>query len=162
MDTSLSELKTLSGKDGEDPKVDNRTRQDWNDYLSYLDKKGIRGNPSLDKGGLGYNLFDSYVKDNPQTSLNRSLLPSIRKDMLNYRQWALDEQRKPMLQRAVTLGDGVNNNNFMRHVIDNEKTADPNYTGSQFTSTPFPLSYMNTFMNNKLINSETKFSTVRK
>ena len=51
--------------------VDNKLRGEWNGFLDYLDKKGVRGNPSLDKGGLGMQMFDDYVKQNPTISLNR-------------------------------------------------------------------------------------------
>lgn len=131
----------------EDPPVTNQTRKDWNDYLNYLDKKGIKGNPSLDKGGLGYQVFDSYVKQNPQTSLSRATLPVIRKEMLNYRQWVLDQAK----QGKAVLTQGTTPDNFMKHVVDNETTKDPNLPGSQLTSTKFPDSYLQTFNNGKLV-----------
>ena len=136
------------------PVVNPRLKQDWNDFLSYLDKKGVRGKSDLDKFGAGYKLFDEYVKNNPGTSLSRQTLPAIRKEILNYRTWVLDENRKPMGSRKASLGSGVTEDNFMRHVVANEKTSDPNYPGMHLTTTSFPLSYLNTFVSDKLIKTE--------
>ena len=129
-----------------EPTVDNKLRTDWNNFLMYLDKKGVRGKPDLDKGGAGYALFDQYVKENPTTSLNRQTLPVIRKELLNYRNWVL-EQSKSKSPTAPRLATGVNETNFMRHVLENEKTGDPNYPGSNLTSTVFPASYLTQFNN---------------
>lgn len=128
----------VGGKDN--PPVDNKVRTDWNDFLSYLDKKGLKGKPDLDKGGLGYKVFDEYVKQNPNTSLSRDSLPVIRKEILNYRQWVLDQAK----QGKVSLNNGVNENNFMRHVVLNETTKDPNLPGQNLTSTIFPDAYLKT------------------
>jgi|GEM_PF-4012221 len=150
MATSISKLKTLSGKPPtDDNPVDNRIRADWNNFLSYLDKKGLRGKPDLDKGGAGYAMFDQYVKENPSTSLSREKLPVIRKELLNYRNWVLEQNKTP--SKNNILAPGVTDNNFMRHVLENEKTGDPNYPGSNLTTTPFPQVYLSHFMDDKKV-----------
>lgn len=139
-------LVAAKGVNSTPPPVDNKIRTDWNDFLKFVEKKGYRGNPELDKGGKGYQLFDEYVKSTPNTSLSRESLPVIRKELLNYRTWALD-QNKSTVPGSGKLAAGVNENNFMRHVIENEKTGDPNYPGSNLTTTPFPDSYLTSFNN---------------
>ena len=62
----------------------------------------------------------------------------------------LDENRKPMGARKASLGSGVTEDNFMRHVVANEKTSDPNYPGTHLTTTSFPLSYLNTFVSDPI------------
>lgn len=165
MAQSLADLKATiaTPPGGDEPKkVDNKMRGDWNQFLSYLDKKGVRGNPALDKGGIGYQMFDNYVKDNPGTSLSRETLPVIRGEMNNYRNWVLGESKKGIKGKAA-LGEGVNENNFMRHIVENEKSATPDYPGSQMTGTSFASSYLNSFMNNQLIKKENKgFAAVAK
>lgn len=142
-----------------DKPVDNKVRTDWNDFLSYLDKKGYRGKPDLDKGGRGYQLFDEYVKATPGTSLNRETLPVIRKELLNYRDWVLSQNKNG----GNVLQSGVDENNFMRHVVLNEKSTDPNYPGSHLTTTAFPQVYLTRFMNDKNLGTTNQgFATVNK
>lgn len=145
---------TNPGKKPSPTVVDNKLRSDWNDFTEYLEKKGYKGNPELDKWGLGYKLLDEYVKITPNTSLSREKLPLIRNEMVNYRKWVLDESKKPLGQGKASLSKGVDDTNFMRHVIENEKTADPIYPGSRFTSTKFPSGYINSFIDKTLV--ETK------
>jgi len=129
--------------------VNNKMRSDWNGFIDYLEKKGMKGKPDLDKGGLGYKMFDDYVKQTPGVSLSRESLPIIRKDLLNYRQWVLNEQQKPESQKVARLADNVTPQNFMSNVLANEKTADPNYPGTNLTSTRFPSQYLESY-NQKL------------
>lgn len=144
-----------------DKPVDNKIRTDWNDFLKFIDKKGYRGKPELDKGGKGYQLFDEYVKSTPGTSLSREVLPVIRKELLNYRNWAL-EQNKSTAPGAGRLAPGVTEDNFMKHVVLNEKTSDPNYPGSNLTITPFPNSYLTTFNNGQNLGTANQgYATVK-
>lgn len=128
----------------DDPQVTNKLRKDWNDYTSWLAARGLKGNPSLDKGGLGYKYFDDYIKQNPTTSLSRDTMPIVRKELLNYRQWVLDEDKKPANVRRGELDkkNGVTEENFMRVLVNNEKTQDPNLPGTFLTQVKFPDEYV--------------------
>ena len=83
----------MMGGDPAPKPVDNKLRGEWNGFLDYLDKKGVRGNPSLDKGGLGMQMFDDYVKQNPTISLNRKRIPDVRKEILSYRDDAIQKAK---------------------------------------------------------------------
>lgn len=150
--------KAMEGDPVDGKPVDNKVRQDWNLFLQDLEAKGLRGKSDLDKGGKGYQLFDEYVKANPSTSLNREMLPVIRKELLNYRNYVLESVKNG----SNKLSEGVREDNFMRHVVENEKTGDPNYPGSNLTITKFPDSYLSTFNNGKKVSTENKgFATVK-
>lgn len=151
-------LVAAKGNNMPDPPVDNKVRTDWNQYLSWLDKKGVRGKPDLDKGGAGYAMFDQYVKENPSTSLSRETLPVIRKELLNYRNWVLDQNKNG----GNVLTPGVSEENFMRHVVENEKSGDPNLPGQHLTTTAFPQVYLTRFMNDKNLGTTNQgFATVK-
>lgn len=153
----LNTLKKMLPLDG-DPTVTDKIRRDWNAYLLHLEKKGRKGKPELDTGGAGYKEFDDYVKANPTTSLSRAALPVIRKELLNYRQSVLDMNKK---QRV--LAEGVTEENFMRKLVDNEKTKDPDYPGMNLTMVSFPESYLTTFQNGKNMGTVNKgFSVIKK
>lgn len=124
--------------------ITNRVRADWNKYNEWLNSKGLKGSSLLDKGGLGYKYFDDYIKQNPTTSLSRDTLPLVRQELLNYRQWVLDESKKPANIRQAELDkkSGANEENFMRQLVENEKTADPNLPGQHLTSVRFPDAYV--------------------
>lgn len=137
--------------------VTNQHRKDWNSYVGWLKQQGLSGSPELDKNNLGYQKFDEFVKTNPNTSLNRELLPNIRKEMLNYRQWVLDQAQKSKAQIP-----GVSSpEQFMRKTILNEQTKNPDYPGQNLTFLPFPEQYLTTFENNVNVGTEKKgFSTI--
>lgn len=40
---------------------------------------------------------------------------------------------------AESSGKEADYSGFMKHIVDNEKTANPNYVGQHLTMTPFPL-----------------------
>lgn len=124
--------------------ITNKVRGDWNKYNEWLGSKGLKGSSLLDKGGLGYKYFDEYIKQNPNTSLSRDTLPMVRQELLKYRQWVLDESKKPANIRQAELDkkSGANEDNFMRQLIENEKTADPNLPGQHLTSVRFPDAYV--------------------
>lgn len=57
-------------------------RKDWNDFLNYLDKKGVAGSKDLDARdkGLGLNYMKEYQKLNPKTSVNPDLVQNVQYD----------------------------------------------------------------------------------
>lgn len=124
--------------------ITNKHRSDWNEYVGWLKEQGLSGSPELDKNNLGYQKFDEFVKNHPNTSLNREIIPNIRKEMLSYRQWALDESKK----NKVVIPGITSDEQFMRKTLLNEQTKNPDYPGQNLTFLPFPQSYLTTFENN--------------
>lgn len=137
----LSAKKVLSGDPvGSDkPPVSNKTRQDWNDYVNWLDKKGLKGHPSLDHNDNGFKMIDQYRKENPSTSISRESVIPIQKEFSNYRNYAIQQIEKGGGQFAP----GVNKDNFLRAL----STID-GIPGQRTTSYQFPSGYM-TDMNTK-------------
>jgi hypothetical protein len=116
-------------------------KEDWNKYLGWLKEKGMQGKPELDKGGVGEKLFQEYLKQNPETSLSKSIIPGIRKEYVNMRDKAIEEMKagKGGWGASATGGKEADYSGFMKHILDNEKSGDPNYVGQHLTMTPFPL-----------------------
>ena len=61
-------------------------RKAWNEYLIYLDKKGLAGNAVLDEGDRGIEELEKYLTDNPDNPLNEfgntvDLVKSIQYEM---------------------------------------------------------------------------------
>jgi hypothetical protein len=113
--------------------VSDKIKEDWNMYLSWLDKKGMKGKPELDKGDVGNKLFKQYLKETPNTSLSEKVIPSIRKAYVDLRNDRLKE-----IQSGGATTSTVNPENFMNHILLNEKSNDPNYVGQHLTQTMFP------------------------
>ena len=141
------------------PKVDNKLRKDWNDFLDHLDKKGFRGKEELDYGEMGNKLLDEYLATNKTTSITKDKVPVIRKELFNYRNWVLDQAK----QGKTQLEEGVTEENFMRHIVENEASEKPDYVGSRFTKTKFPDAYLKTFVDGQMVKKEnTGFATINK
>lgn len=137
----------LSNKvDSEDPPeekpVDNNIRLEWNKYVDWLAKKGMRGSEDLDKDDLGGKMIDAYRKENPSTPISRELVPTIQKEFSKYRDWSLGQIKA---QKAA-FAKGTTEENFMSHLskIDG-------YAGSKTTSFSFPSKYLEMFNNDKKV-----------
>lgn len=80
---------------GDDKPITNQQRKDYNDYVKYLQKRGIAGSDKLDKNNLGKNLFAQYVKDHPKTSLTPDLIVPLQHDLANVRKWSIENNGVP-------------------------------------------------------------------
>lgn len=130
--------------DSETPDV-NRIKSDWNDFLSWMDSKGVKGKPELDKEGLGNKYFKQYIKENPNTSLNEKVIPVIRQEYMKLRDDGINsilEGKSVFTLPGVgqLTGDSARKyvDRFMGHILSNEKSNDPNYVGQHLTQTFFP------------------------
>lgn len=135
------------------PKIDNNTRAAWNDYISWLDKKGLKGSPALDHNDLGGKMIDEYRKEHPDTPITREMVVPIQKEFSNYRNWAINQ----IESGKGAYAPGANKDNFLKSlsVVDG-------IPGQRTTSFSFPSAYLNTFNNGKLVNTQNQgFATTQ-
>ena len=118
---------------GTEPKVTNKTRSDWNDYINFLDKKGLKGSPTLDHNDLGGKMIDQYRKENPGTSISRDMVIPIQKDFSNYRDWSI----KQIQAGKGGFAPGTNKDNFLKSLSVVDGLA-----GQRTTSFAYPSSYL--------------------
>ena len=131
-----------------------KNKQDWNDFLGWLEKKGVRGSAALDKGNLGNKYFDEYVTTHKDTSLNKDVLPLIRNSYLSLRNQGIESIKAGKSSYQGQSGPETDTSNFMNHIIKNEKTQNPNYVGQHLTMTYFPSTTGKTYVNNKLVSAK--------
>jgi hypothetical protein len=151
---SLSEIKSIDTPNGNYKPVDNRLREHWNQYVDWLEKKGMKGSPALDKGDLGGKMIDIYRMENPTTLVSRQSIVPIQNEFSKYRQYTLNEIRN----KRAELAPGVKEEDFMKNlsIVDN-------IPGQRTTSFKFPDEYLKTFLNGQLVGTEKKgFATVNK
>ena len=114
-------------------KVDNTLRSAWNDYVDWLDKKGLKGHPSLDHDNLSFKMIEEYRKENPDTPLTKDKIIPIQKEFTNYRNYAL----KQVDEGKVALAPGTTKENFLKAL-----TAIDGVPGQRSTSFKFPKGFM--------------------
>jgi hypothetical protein len=126
-------LTTQTGDPVTPPKVDNKIRQAWNDYVQFLQQKGLKGHPSLDHNGLGFKMIDEYRKEHPDTPLTKDMIVPIQQDFANYRNYAL----KQIQDGKAAFAPGTNKDNFLRalSVVDG-------IPGQRTTSFSYPQSFL--------------------
>lgn len=115
-----------------------RDMGDWNSFLVWMKEIGMQGKTELDKGGLGYKYLDQYIAEHPGTSLSREKLPKINEYYRELRKWNLNQIKAGKAQFAP----GVTEENFMKWVVENDKTDHPEYPGSNFTRQFFPENFV--------------------
>ncbi len=139
--------------DPNQPLIDNRIRTDWNNYVTWLEKKGYKGHPDLDKNDLGGKMIDQYRKENPTTLVSRETIPAIQKEFSNYRDWTLNEIKNG----RASLAPGVTPENYMKALSIVDGIA-----GQRTTSFRFPDAYLTTFNNGKSLGTVNQgFATVK-
>ena len=120
-----------------------KIKGDWNKYLEYLEEKGVKGSPDLDKGGIGNKYFTEYIKANPGTSLSPAVIPKIREAYTELRNITMEQIKNGKAsfkdsKGNVQSGPNTDFTDYMKNVVENEKTKDPNYVGQNLTKTRFP------------------------
>jgi hypothetical protein len=134
-----------------------KLKTDWNDFLSWMDKKNVRGKPELNTGDLGNKYFRQYIKENPNTSLSESSIPLIRAEYGKLRDYNIAQIRAG--KSGMSIGGKVlygkeaeaHIPNFMSGWQQNEKSANPNYVGQYLTQTPFPSAFLEVRENDKVV-----------
>lgn len=114
-------------------KVDNTLRSAWNDYVNWLDKKGLKGHPSLDHDNLSFKMIEEYRKENPDTPLTKDMIVPIQKEFSNYRDYVL----KQVDAGKAGLAPGTTKENFLKAL----STVD-GIPGQRTTSFVFPSGYL--------------------
>lgn len=112
---------------GEDPPpLTPQQRQEWNNYVDWVEKKGYKGSPLLDKKdtGLANNLFNQYKKENPTVTLSLDHVKSVQNEMQN-------------LASAVQSFEARRNNPNAQNIMAGTSKVD-GWPGSKTTSFKFP------------------------
>lgn len=137
-----------------EPQMTNEIRKGWNDFTSWLAKKGLQGKPELDKNDYGFQVLEEYRKENPETPITRELIPAIQKEFSNYRDWSL----KKIKEGKAGFAPGVTEDNYMKSlsIVDG-------YPGQFTTRHSFPETYLQTMEDGKVISKENQgFATTNK
>lgn len=124
---------TVRDTEKEPNKITNAVRQEWNNFVDFLDQRGLKGNPELDKGDLSQRLLSQYIRENPMTPLRPEMVKDIQGDFANYRGYALNKIR----QNKGVLAPGVTEENFMADLSKLD-----NWPGSFTTKHKFPMEYL--------------------
>lgn len=145
---------TGSGGD-EDAQVSNKLRSDWNDYIDWLERKGLRGHPSLDTQDNGGKMIDLYRKENPYTSVSRETIIPIQNEFQKYRNWSLDQIKQG--KANLNLPKGATIDDYMKDLSIVDGIA-----GQRTTSFKFPETYLKTFDSSRNLQStqNTGFATI--
>jgi hypothetical protein len=121
-----------------------KIKEDWNDFLGWMEQKGLKGNPELDKNDLGNKYFKQYIKDHPETSLSEEVIPVIRDEYSKLRdtEWNDIIAGKSYFQSPIgnITGKAAEpyRDKHMYWIAENEKSKNKNYVGQFLTKTYFP------------------------
>jgi len=140
-----------------------KIKKDWNNFLTWMESKNVRGKQDLDKNDLGNIYFRQYIKENPGTSLSEEVIPIIRQEYVKDREKKAQdilsgkgsfkiegvgevsgEKAKPYMDR------------FMPGILKNEASKNPNYVGQFLTQTPFVGFEMEYYEDDKKVKTESE------
>jgi len=121
-------------------------RNFWNGFVDYVEKKGLKGSPDLDKRDLGLSrkLFDEYAQSSDAPYSYEEFVPTVQQSISDYRNTAIQKARRGEIQipgvdyvtnktTPVDVGDEALKSMFMSGLSDVDGWA-----GSKTTSWRFP------------------------
>jgi hypothetical protein len=116
--------------------ISNIQKTAWNDYIDYLDKKGMKGNPALDNRdtGLSQQLFNDYKAKNPNFTLTYDQVPQVQRELQDYRADIVNRWK----QNPSLIPDAKNENEIMPDL----SIAD-GWLGSKTSSHKYPVAMIN-------------------
>ncbi len=117
--------------------ITDQLRQDWNDYVDWLEKKGLKGDAKLDEGDLGLKMIDQYRAEHPETTVSNKTVQQVQEAFEDYKEWVVDQVK----QGKAAFAPGVTEETFMKSLSD----AD-GYAGSLTTAKKFPAAYLQTIV----------------
>lgn len=82
----------------------NAQKMQWNQYIDFMDKQGMKGNPALDDRSkqLGEFYFNRFKALNPGTTLVYQDVPRVQQALQDYRQNLINQWKSGKMQ-----ADGV-------------------------------------------------------
>ena len=123
-------LKKNNTKSNETPKNETSTAsvnvmQQWNNYVDWLDSKGMKGSPELDKGDKGFQMMEMYRKENPSFTLTKDDIGVIQQRLQDYRSFAIDSIKQGKM-KIIYGGKEV----FYKDLApEQQKDVEQNYMG---------------------------------
>lgn len=113
--------------------ITDQLRQDWNDYVDWLEKKGLKGDVSLDEGDLGLKMIEEYRAEHPETTVSNETVKQVQEEFEDYKKWVVDQVK----QGKAAFAPGVTEESFMKNLSDKD-----GYAGSLTTAKKFPAAYL--------------------
>ena len=171
--------KNIDDKDPEKPLTPQEIRSEWNKFHKWAsgrkiystDEKGnkimdennnpkledIIGNEKLNKGDLGNKVFLQYIKEHPEAKIKLEDMPSVRKEMMNVREELFNSIRSGKSLIPDKTGKLVTGkeaepvlSTLYNRLSENEKSKNPNYIGSLFSTFRFPEQEVSQVVQGKL------------
>ena len=105
--------------------MDGNIMQQWNGYVDWLDSKGMKGSPELDKGDTGFKMMEMYRKENPSFKLTKEDIGLVQQRLQDYRSFALDSIK----QGKMKVNYGGKETFFKDLNPTQQKDVEENYMG---------------------------------
>lgn len=75
-------------------------RNQWNQFIDYLDKQGVKGSPLLDQRdkNLGQYYFQKFAATNPGITINYNDVPRVQQELQDYRNNLINQWKAGKIQ----------------------------------------------------------------
>lgn len=117
-------------------------RKEWNNYVDWLEAKGYKGSPLLDKKetGLAVKLFNQFKQENPSVSITLNHIASVQSEMQKLKDTAQSFAQRHGDKNASNIMSGVSK-------VDS-------WPGSKTTSFKFPDMVSQQYNNSSLVSQK--------
>ena len=133
-----------------DGNIPSEVKVEWNNYVDYLEKKGLKGSKELDKGkgdmNVGRKVLAEYIKSNPDTLLTLDMVGAIQNEFT---------KTKSKLESDIKQGKI---STTAKEVLPNLSKQDI-YPGSKTTTYKFPTAALESKLKDVSTGKITKLGT---
>lgn len=145
--------RNFGGKKQDGGVITNQNRTDWNNYIDWLESKGLKGNPRLDTNNYGVRMINEYRRQVPNTTVSPEMIIPLQKDFGKYREYVINKIKSG----KGAFSPGTNEDNFMKNlsVVDG-------IPGQRTTSFKFPSEYLTFINGTDSTTSRVGYATIKK
>jgi hypothetical protein len=125
--------------DGDPDPLTPQKRQEWNQYVDYVEKRGYKGSTELDKRdtGLANKLFEEFRKENPTATISLNDIQSVQYEMQQLKKTVTDFAKRKGVKDADNMMHGISK-------VDG-------WPGSKTTQFKFPIMAVDSFHNGQFM-----------
>jgi hypothetical protein len=140
--------------------ISDQIKTDWNQYIDWLELKGLKGSSQLDHGGLAKEMMKQFIAEHPGTTLGQGMVQSIQEALKDY-QAKINELERLAELKGKTIISGAKKGEVNVIMADLDNIKSDGWVGMVTSKFKFP-GYIMTIKEQDKVTGQTIVKTINK